>query len=155
LTGSYLLHATSDSLTSYPVTFRATDNIAFAPPSRAITPVPRSVSSTTASSPNPEHTLRRNASLASLRDVEPKDKDRGFAKFLAVRRNKGPEEKEKEDKVGIGEGKEVERDGGGSWRMIKVGEGGEGVGIALSTVDVRLFSWCLTSIADSHSVLCL
>jgi hypothetical protein len=65
-----------------------------------------------------------------------KEKERGFAKFLAARRNKGVEEVVKEDKAGLGEGKEVERDGGGVWMEIWIGKDGTGIGVMEQGVEV-------------------
>jgi hypothetical protein len=134
--GNFLLHSTPTSLTSYPIIFPPPTPSHSNVPTRVSTPAPRSVSSTQAS-PNPDSVIRRAESFASLRDVEPsREKERGFAKFLAGRRNKGVEEKEKEDKVGLGEGKEVERDGGGLWSKIKLEPNGAGLGMARDAVDV-------------------
>lgn len=83
--------------------------------------------------------MRRNRSLQSLHE-ESKEKETGFAKFLAARRAPNAQKEAAEDqKAGLGEGKEVERDGYGAWNAVKMSESGDGVGVGHESIDVF---WC-------------
>lgn len=83
-----------------------------------------------------EKELRRSRSLVSLHTEEHKEKEGGFAKFLAGRRLQGqPKEAVEEIKAGLGEATEVERDGYGDWTSIQV-SGEDGLGIGDGTVNV-------------------
>ncbi|WVF68617.1 hypothetical protein IAT40_003387 [Kwoniella sp. CBS 6097] len=101
--------------------------------------------------------LRKSASHTHLRDsiAAPllgsetessnggsKEKEGGFAKFLAAKRadwsRKGKEEDKPEDpSPGVGEGKEVERDGGGGWEGIEIVDR-EGLGWKADAIDIFL-----------------
>lgn len=152
---SYLVHATPNSLTSYPILFPSA--IPSVPPSRAPTPhgtphhravssaVPSPILRTAATVPS-DQGLRKTRSVTSIRDaaaepVHPKA-EKGFAKFLAARRaDWGGKSHMKgnmsgDAQLGIGEGVEVERDGYGAWKTIKLKENGDGVGLAEGCVDV-------------------
>jgi len=134
---SYLLHFLPHSLTSYPIEF-ATD--ATSPPApignRAVSsgnPSPALGSNLTVDA---EKSLRRNKSMQSLNE-ESKEKETGFAKFLAARRAQTPQrEVSDETKAGIGEGIEVVRDGYGEWKSVKMSASGEGIGIGAEAVDL-------------------
>lgn len=139
----HLLHFLPDSLTSYPIIFPAVKTTA-----TASTPG-RSVSSAVPSpnllrpanvGPESERLLRKSHSSESLRDQSGKDKETGFAKFLAARRPQGaPKEGlEEERKAGIGEGAEVERDGYRQWIRVSVEPDGKGFGYSGNTVDVGI-----------------
>jgi hypothetical protein len=74
-----------------------------------------------------------------------KDKEMGFAKFLAARRadwhsgaSKGQKDAPETPHVGLGEGVEVQRDGYGEWTSIKLRDNGEGAGIAQQEVAVSV-----------------
>ncbi|WWD04165.1 hypothetical protein V865_002231 [Kwoniella europaea PYCC6329] len=161
---SYLIHSTPTSLTSYPIIFPTHPSSQDTTPAIKASPQIRAVSSAfpspylRSSTPDPsaqrsrESTLRKSASYTHLKDSasspllgdhshpkEDKDKEKGFAKFLARRDwgRKGKEdEKPEEPSPGIGEGQEVERDGGGNWDRIVIGGKGEGVGWKDGSVDV-------------------
>lgn len=155
---NYLLHATSTSLTSYPIRTGGQPDQA--------TEISTSVSSSSTSRvggllsvPNAQHepllrsatpnpgvrpSAYRTRSTQSLREGAQADqKDKGFAKFLASRRADRQEPKLKDDvhtaTIGIGEGVEVVRNGYGAWRKMVFGEHGEGLGLADDAVDVREF----------------
>lgn len=166
-TGSYLLHATPSSLTSYPIIFPSPPS---GPSSRHETPrASPALRSVSAVAPSPtvpqgiahlgepkshdeEPLLRRNRSLASVREVaenphhdKEKDKEKGFAKFLAARRadwqsgaSKGQKDMPEAPHVGLGEGVEVQRDGYGEWASIKLRDNGEGAGISRGEVAVSM-----------------
>ncbi|KAK6908897.1 hypothetical protein I203_102903 [Kwoniella mangroviensis CBS 8507] len=161
---SYLIHSTPTSLTSYPIIFPTHPSSQDTTPAIKASPQMRAVSSAfpspylRSSTPDPsaqrsrESTLRKSASYTHLKDSasspllgdhshpkEDKDKEKGFAKFLARRDwgRKGKEDdKPEEPSPGIGEGQEVERDGGGNWDRIVIGEKGEGLGWKDGSVDV-------------------
>ena len=87
----------------------------------------------------PEPELRRNRSFASIREaIAQPTPEKGFAKFLAARRPRGPPKEDGGDasQIGIGEGKEVERDGYGAWTSFRMLSTGDGVGVAEDAVDV-------------------
>jgi len=134
---AYLLHFLPHSLTSYPIDF-ATD----------ATSPPTPISNRAVSSGNPsqalgsnltvdaEKSLRRNKSMQSLNE-ESKEKETGFAKFLAARRAQTPQrEVSDETKAGVGEGIEVVRDGYGEWKSVKMSASGEGIGIGAEAIDL-------------------
>ncbi|OCF37103.1 hypothetical protein I316_01008 [Kwoniella heveanensis BCC8398] len=159
-TGSFLLHSTMTSFMSYPIIFPAISaGSQQATPQARASPQVRSVSSMIPSpymrsaTPDPSHSrqssqnhhgLRKSASHTHLpapySSGAGKEKEGGFAKFLAAKRadwsRKGKEEdKPEEPSPGIGEGKEVERDGGGGWDNIAV-VGREGLGWKGDAIDL-------------------
>ncbi|KAK8849511.1 hypothetical protein IAR55_004845 [Kwoniella newhampshirensis] len=160
--GSYIIHATLLSLTSYPIVFPSpaslysTDTLANTSPqsgsSFSAFPSPILRSSTPSPSRNKEErsSLRHFSSQSHFKEVAEAnatpspngDKpDKGFAKFLAVKRadwgKKAKEEEKAEDiQPGIGGGKEVERDGYGHWKRMRLLASGEGVGWADDGVDL-------------------
>ena len=84
--------------------------------------------------------------MASLTDDTTKEKtDKGFAKFLAVRRGQPPVHVDLDEgiKAGIDEGKEVERDGYGDWTLVRVDEDGNGIGVSADAVDVSWMEKCV------------
>ena len=82
--------------------------------------------------------MRRSRSLVSLNTDEHKEKEGGFAKFLAARRPQGPpREVLEETKAGLGEASEVERDGYGDWTSVRI-SGGDGLGIDADSIHVRV-----------------
>jgi len=70
--------------------------------------------------------------------------EKGFAKFLAARRadwgGKGQAKDDAHDgsQPAIGEAVEVERDGYGEWKSIRMMDNGEGLGVADDAVHVSL-----------------
>nr|XP_019043333.1 hypothetical protein I302_07908 [Kwoniella bestiolae CBS 10118]OCF22263.1 hypothetical protein I302_07908 [Kwoniella bestiolae CBS 10118] len=159
---SYLMHCTPTSLTSYPIIFPSSAPSTTATPALKASPQIRAVSSAfsspylRSSTPDPsaqrsrESSLRKSASYTHLKESasspllgdhpkEDREKEKGFAKFLARRDwgRKGKEdEKPEEPSPGIGEGKEVERDGGGGWDGIAVHGQNEGAGWKDGSIDV-------------------
>lgn len=150
-----MLHSTRSSLTSYPVlrNTKAQHERNARPSSalgikqnRAISsahPSPRQhLDAKNAEAEQP--LLRKNRSVASLRDAQPPPSSdhNSFAKFLAAKKADWRGDKiqvegeEPVDSIRLGEGREVERNGGGSWDRIVLEANGSGVGIAGDAVDV-------------------
>jgi hypothetical protein len=137
---NHLLHFLPHSLTSYPVHF----------PSSVAASMHfsgnRSVSSTAASTnilrpgtplAEREKALRKTHSSASLQDDATREKETGFAKFLASKRPQPqPRNSDVESKAGVGEGKEVERDGYCDWTHVLVQLDGHGLGHNDESIDV-------------------
>ncbi|WWC92997.1 uncharacterized protein L201_007961 [Kwoniella dendrophila CBS 6074] len=167
LNSCYLLHSTSTSFMSYPINFPSQPPSKNPTPIMKASPQIRAVSSAVpsnyarSSTPDPAHvrtrelsreqpSLRKSASYTHLKESastpllehskEEKEKEKGFAKFLArrdwVSKKAKEEDKPEELSPGIGEGKEVERDGGGGWTNILVHENGEAVGWKDDAVDI-------------------
>lgn len=149
---SYLLHATPTSVMSYCLSFPNTP-----PPSGTSTP--RAVS---APSPSTSSTLlkpdgpRRGGALANLRAPRSPRQDghqSGLAKFLAARRiAKKPGAVERHTPAGVEQGVEVERDGGGHWRSIRLHDNGQGVGLGDEHVDVFEFDGAKLTVRGSLAI---
>ncbi|WWD20135.1 hypothetical protein CI109_104611 [Kwoniella shandongensis] len=155
---NFIIHATPQSLTSYPIIFPSLPTNSSNSPLPKTSPQLRSSSSLLPSSiarsatPNPSQVkeqhegLRKSASHSQLKEAAETSSandrpEKGFAKYLAVKRadwgRKGKDEDKVEEVIpGIGEGKEVERDGYGNWKRIKLCADGDGVGWADDAVDL-------------------
>ena len=128
----YILHFLPHSLTSYPIVFPR------APPAPNASSNIRSVSSSQpgrSSTPQPGGLRKSHSTLSLNEERAPKERETGFAKFLASRKAQ-PKEEVEEVKAGIEEGIEVERDGYGDWTSIVMVSEGDGMGIGNQSVDV-------------------
>lgn len=94
--------------------------------------------------------LRKNRSVASLRDPQPSPASdhSSFAKFLAAKKAdwRGDkttiQEPEEPELLRVKEGREVKRDGGHSWNRVLLSAKGRGFGIVEDAVDVSLSFVC-------------
>lgn len=149
---SYLLHCTPTSVMSYRLTFPNTP-----PPSGINTP--RAVSAPSVSTAStllkPEPT-RRGGALGGLRIPRSPKQDAhlsGLAKFLAARRMaKKPDLAEKHTPAGVDQGVEVQRDGGGHWRSVRLHDDGQGVGLGDGHVEAFEFDGTRLSVRGSLAV---
>lgn len=150
-----LLHATSSSLTSYPINLRSRQAASqperpstpgLKPQNRAVSladPSPRLVS-TFKMAEGEQPLLRKHQSFASLRDAQGQTptEEKGFAKFLAAKKadwrgeRKAEETQVSQTGVELGPGTEVERNGGGGWRRFELRDNGEGMGLVDDAVEV-------------------
>ncbi|RXK36360.1 hypothetical protein M231_06397 [Tremella mesenterica] len=147
---NYLIHATATSLTSYPIIFpQISGPSSLSPSSLSGHPNQNLQDPNMTQQQNRPSQLRapaprRNRSLVSLREGE-QQKERGFARFLAVKKmdwqikSGVKEQKEEQRSVELGEGCEVERDGYGHWKKLILHVNGEGLGIS---DDVAHVFWC-------------
>lgn len=149
---SYLLHATTTSLLSYRLTFTSTP-----PTSGASTPRAVSSSSSNASPLLKPDSGRRPGALANLRAPRSPRQDgqqSGLAKFLAARRmtKKAEDVVEKHTPAGVEQCVEVQRDGGGHWRSIRLHDNGQGVGLGDDHIEAFEFDGSKLSLRGSLAV---
>ncbi|GMK53714.1 hypothetical protein CspeluHIS016_0103000 [Cutaneotrichosporon spelunceum] len=147
---SYLLHCTPTSVMSYRLKFTSTP-----PPSGTSTPhtAPGSVTPSALHKPEP---TRRGGALGGLRFSRTPTQDgsqSGLAKFLAARRIANKEDPiQKHTPAGVDEGIEVQRDGGGHWRSIRLHDNGQGVGLGDDHVEAFEFDGTRLMVRGSLAV---
>ena len=164
----YLLHFSSESLTSYPLKRPSPPQSPIPPSARHASPLPRAVTAAFSSqnlsilrpsTPNPtagssllsvkdDQPLRRNKSFTSLRPEAAErpsrlEADHGLGRLLGRRLRSGSKgttepEGNSTENLQLGEGREVERDGYGEWTQVVLKSDGEGAGVSDEAVDVSL-----------------